>query len=311
MAIFKKKETLTGNITYMALMAAINVVFVLLATWLPYLLFLLVFILPLTSTIVTLFCNKKYFIIYTIVTIGLCLLATIWDIGNTLFYVVPSIFSGFAFGILLEKRTSPILIILAAVFTQIIFSYLALPIINILYGRDIVSDFATFFKLDHYAYLNYVKHMFICSLALIQQILSFIVINEELPKMNIDTTNFKKGETITLFLIPLFIGTSVALVFFYPELSYSVMFMVLLLSIYELGILIVNRNKLIIALLISSAFLSVFLFAGFYSLISQATSEPIGLLLLQIFPLFIAVIGFINNYLFKNKKQDTIGDRQN
>jgi len=310
MAIFKKKETLTGNITYMALMAAINVIFVLLATWLPYLLFLLVFILPLTSTIVTFFCKKKYFIIYAVVTIGLCLLTTVWDIGNTLFYVIPSIISGFIFGLLLEKRISPILIILAAVITQIIFSYLALPLITVLYGRDIVSDFATFFALNNYAHLNYVKHMFICSLALVQQILSFIVINEELPKLNIDATHLKKGQMIILFLIPSFIIASVVLAFFYPELSYSVMFVVLLLSIYELGVLIVSKNKITISLLIIGAFLSVFLFAGFYSLIDQNTSEPIGLLLLQIYPLLIAIIGFINNYLFRNIKQDTIEDRR-
>ena len=58
--MFKKRETLTQNIAYMGLMAAINVIFVLLTYFVPFLIFLLVFVLPLTSVVVTIFCQKNY-----------------------------------------------------------------------------------------------------------------------------------------------------------------------------------------------------------------------------------------------------------
>jgi len=61
MSVFKKRETLIQNITYMAIMAAINVVFVVLTTLVPLLMFLIIFVLPLTSTVVALFCKKKYY----------------------------------------------------------------------------------------------------------------------------------------------------------------------------------------------------------------------------------------------------------
>ena len=101
MSVFKKKETIVENMTYMGLMAAINVVFVLLTTFVPFLFFLIVFVLPLTSTIVALHCNKKYFPIYAFATIGLCLLVTIWKIDDTLFYIIPSIITGFLFAIMI------------------------------------------------------------------------------------------------------------------------------------------------------------------------------------------------------------------
>ena len=99
MALFKKRETLVQNIAYMAIMAAINVIFVLLTALLPPLMFLMVFVLPLTSAVVTLFCKKRYFPIYFIVTIGLCMLASFGIyIFDTFFYVLPALISGFFFG---------------------------------------------------------------------------------------------------------------------------------------------------------------------------------------------------------------------
>ena len=84
---FKKpRESLVQNITFMAMMAAINVVFVVLTTFVPVLVFLIVFILPLTSVLVTLHCKKIYFPIYAVATIGLCLICTIWQIDDTIFY---------------------------------------------------------------------------------------------------------------------------------------------------------------------------------------------------------------------------------
>ena len=74
--MFKKRETLTQNIAYMGLMAAINVIFVLLTYFVPFLIFVLVFVLPLTSVVVTIFCQKKYLPIYMLATIGLCLITT-------------------------------------------------------------------------------------------------------------------------------------------------------------------------------------------------------------------------------------------
>ena len=109
--MFKKRETLTQNIAYMGLMAAINVIFVLLTYFVPFLIFVLVFVLPLTSVVVTIFCEKKYLPIYMLATIGLCLIATMNNFSDTLFYVIPALISGVVFGLLVERKVSPVWII--------------------------------------------------------------------------------------------------------------------------------------------------------------------------------------------------------
>ena len=161
----KKKQTIVQNITYMSLMAAINVVFVLLTTFLPFLFFLIVFVLPLTSTIVTLHCKKRYYPIYAVATIGLCMICTIWKIDDTIFYVIPSVISGFIFGLMVEKRVPSFWIIVATTVLQIGFSYASIPLIKLMTGRDIVTDFATVFKVAEFQDLSYVVPCFIFFIA--------------------------------------------------------------------------------------------------------------------------------------------------
>ena len=88
MALFKKKTTLVHHITYMGIMAAINLIFIILATFVPPLMFLLILLLPFASTVVSYYCLKRYYIIYAVATIGLCLLCS-FNISDTIFYVVP------------------------------------------------------------------------------------------------------------------------------------------------------------------------------------------------------------------------------
>lgn len=310
MAVFKKRETLTENIAYMALMAAINVVFVLISSLVPVLVFLLIFILPLSSTIVTIYCKKKYYIVYALATLVLCFLVSFWDIGNTLFYVFPSLISGFIFGLLIEKGWNPILIVLIAVISQVLLSYPSIPLIQLMYGRSIIEDFASIFGLKSFAYLNYVKHMFIVSLALMQQTISFLIVNEELPKLSYKEQENKRSDIIVLIGIPFFIALSVVMGFVFPELSYSFMFGAILLSIYEMGEIILSKNKLFIILLGVSLLLFIFLFAIFYSLMEGAGLKPQGLLLINILPLFVGIIAFINNYLSRNVNKDRMNIEQ-
>ena len=64
MALFSKKTTLVHNITYMAIMTAINLIFIVLDTFVPFLMFLLILLLPFVSAVVSYFCQKRYYIIY-------------------------------------------------------------------------------------------------------------------------------------------------------------------------------------------------------------------------------------------------------
>lgn len=297
-----KKQTLIQNITYMALMAAINVIFVLLTTLVPFLVFLIVFVLPLTSTIVTLHCKKRYFPIYAVATIGLCLLCTIWKIDDTIFYVIPSIVSGFVFGLLVEKKVPSFWIILSTTIIQIGFTYASIPLIKLMTGRDIIQDFATVFFIKDFIYLDYVTPCFIFFIALAQEILAFVIIREELPKFGYQLDEVKN--------IPISLGVSIIVsilfvvmfAFLYGPLSYLFTLVGLFLTVYAIAYLI-GKNKIIIYILLcSSALVSFFLFGVFYGMVK----EPFGLLFINILFFIIAIIVLFNNYLVKTNKKDTI-----
>ena len=169
MTIFKKRETLIQNISYMALMAAINVVFVLLTTFVPFLFFLIVFVLPLTSTIVMLFCRKRYFLIYALATLGICLIVTLSNIGDTLFYVLPSIITGGLFGLLIEKNINNNVIIILATIAQSILTYAALPLIELFSGINVIYTFVNLFKLNDFEYVTYLIPISIFFISLMQK----------------------------------------------------------------------------------------------------------------------------------------------
>ena len=298
----EKKQTLIQNITYMALMAAINVIFVLLTTLVPFLVFLIVFVLPLTSTIVTLHCKKRYFPIYAVATIGLCLLCTIWKIDDTIFYVIPSIVSGFVFGLLVEKKVPSFWIILSTTIIQIGFTYASIPLIKLMTGRNIIEDFATVFFIKDFIYLDYVTPCFIFFISLAQEILAFVIIREELPKFGYQLEEVKN--------IPISLGVSiivsilfvVAFAFIYGPLSYLFTLVGLFLTVYAIAYLI-GKNKIIIYILLgTSALVSFFLFGIFYGMVKA----PFGLLFINILFFIVAIIVLFNNYLVKTNKKDTI-----
>lgn len=297
MELFKKKETLVSNIAYMAIMAAINVIFVLLASWIPGLLFIFVFILPLTSTIITYYCKKRYFIIYAVSTVGLCCLFTMWDIGNTLFYVVPSIFSGFIFGLLIDKKVDPIWIILSSAIVNFALSYAFIPLVQFMYNRDIVKDFATIFNLQNWQYLNYIKHVFILLLALIQQTISFCVCYSQLPKLNMEIEIKNDEILIHMLVISICFGLSILFAFVFPEFTYPFLLVSIFLIIHLTIITIMNSNKWIKLSLLLAFFLGIIIYACLTPAIKKVTSEPLEFLGLYIFCILILIVSFVNKYL--------------
>ena len=302
MAPFKKRETLVQNITYMALMAAINVVFVLLTTFVPVLFFLIVFVLPLTSTIVALLCKKIYFPIYALSTIILCLVCTIWKIDDTIFYVIPSIISGFVFALMVEKQLPAPLIIIATTIIQMAFSYASIPLIKVMTGRFIVDDFASIFGLKNYAFLDYVVPSFIFFMALVQETLSFIVTNEEIKKFGYEL----KKTNLSSWLMIIFLGASLTLTIIFALTYKPLSYVGLLLALYFTACIVVGlldrKKKWLYIALAGSLLVSFFLFA----LIYQYIPEPLGLLCVGILFFCVLIIGIVDNCLIKHSNKTTI-----
>lgn len=266
MRIFYKRESLIQNIAYMAIMAAINVIFVLLSIFLPLLSLLLVLFLPLTSTITTIYCKKRYYPIFFIATLGLCLLVGMGNIFDVIFYVLPSLLTGFAFGLLIEKKVNYIWIILVTTLIQFIISIITIPFMKLISGISYFDTIISMLNLQNNENKLVFAWIFIFFVSFAQMFLSFILIKDEIKKLGIIIENsFKKIDYKILISVE-FTSLILTIIFayFYLELSY-IFFLVFALSS---GLIIIRslllKNKWIYIPVIASIFISLMVFGAIY-----------------------------------------------
>ena len=297
--MFKKRETVVQNITYLALMAAINVIFVLLTGLLPPLMFILVFILPLTNTVVTIFCKKRYFPIYMIVTVLLCLLTSYGlHTLDTFFYVIPSIITGFIFGIMIEKKVCAIHIFAATTVAQYLLTFLTFLIAGIIVpDGNFFNVFFNMFGLNEFVFKEVFAHVFCFLLASIQMIFTYIVVKFEIRKLgyqiNLNESIYYLSNIISLLMVFIAIG----MYFLYAPLVYIFIFVSIIYTVYQMIELIATKKKLWILLLVGIIIISAFLFALLY----QYPVKPLSIVLLSIPLGLINIVHFTNNYLINKQ----------
>lgn len=281
------------------MMAAINIIVSVIAAFSVIASIFLIIVLPLTSTIVVLTCPEKYFPIYAFATIGLSLVATIWNLDITLFYVVPSIISGFVFGFCIKKSVYFGWSIVVSAILQTAISFAIIPLINLFFEVDFIKDLQAIFKI----YDAIPGQIFICCgffiIALIQSFLSFFVVQSEISKMrSLSSTsvtykyfNFL-GVCFVLAIIPI------------AFLSIGVAYILELLSITIAGFVIYEwfkksqSKQLIISA--ASLLLNVFLVAILYDIVPDYW----GMLMFAFTPLIICLLSFC--YFLLKKEHDDI-----
>ena len=287
MKLLTKRETLQQSIALMALMAAINIVVSVVAAFSIIASVFLILVLPLTSTIVTISCKEKYFPVYAIATIGLSLVATIWNIDVTLFCVVPSIISGFVFGFCIKRSIYFGWSIIVASVIQTAFSFAILPLINVFFEVDFIGDLLKIFKISDAIPGQIFIAVSFYLVALIQTFLSFIIVKNEISKF-IDNTLNESGYKYFCFLgaVTAVASGPVAL------LSIGAAYALELLSFTVAGFVIYEsfKQKLNKQLFVSlgTLVINIFVVAIFYSFIP----DYYGLLIFGLTPLVICLVSF-------------------
>ena len=281
------------------MMAAVNIIFVVMTYFVPFLLFVLVFVLPLCSAIISFYCKKIYFPIYFVVVTAVCLLI---DFSDALFYVTPSLLTGFVFGLFIEKRVPSIFILTVITIMQFALSLISIPLIELITHRNIVDDMAAIFKLTDYQYLNYIKYAFIFFIAFVQTILTYLVMRSELVKFGMEF-NEAIEKTIVIDVVTIgLVGLSVLFGFLVPEICYIFLLMAFLYVFYRIIKLDYSYYKIYLIEIAIIVFGSIFFIAGLYSLITK----PLGLLLFGIFPVLVSIACIINICLLSKHNNDTI-----
>lgn len=294
MAVFQKKTTLVHHITYMGIMTAINLIFIVLATYIPFLMFLLILLLPFVSAIVSYYCLKRYYLIYAVASVGLCL---IFNISDTIFYVVPAIITGFLIGVLLEKKINPFWLILSSTITESALTFALIPLINLIGNVDIVYTFLTLFKLTEFAHKTEVTYLFIFFLSLVQCTLTHFVLLSDAKKIGIEVSYVVNSYGPYIIGTELMLVLTLAFSFFYVPLALVFIVISFYFAIFLLIDLLLSKKTLVYVLL------GIFMLVGFFTFAFLYTTikEPLGLLILLVFPFVTAVTSFINNYLLKAK----------
>ena len=294
MALLKKKTSLVHHITYMGIMAAINLLFIVLATYLPFLMFIPIIFLPFASAIVSYYCLKRYYPIYAVAMIGLCL---IFNINDTIFYVVPAIITGFFIGYLLTKRVNPFWLILVSTVIESALTFAFIPLINVISNVDIIETFISAFKLDSFAYKTELTYLFIFFISLIQCGLTHFVLLSDAKKIGIEIN------TVVNSYAPYIIGLEISLILmfvlslFYLPLALIFLAISLYFSIFLLIDILVSKKIIIYVLLVVLFLVAFFSFAIFYTKVIA----PFGILLMSLFPFVTLLISFVNNYLLKDR----------
>ena len=179
-----KKETLIRTISFMSFFVAINVICSFLTTVVPVLGIVLIIFLPLTSAVVEVNCKDRWFPIYAFATIGLSIVVTLSSIDFTIFYIVPSIFTGYIFGLFSKKKLPAMYAIFFATVIQTGLSFAFIPLIQLITGSNLFDVFMKIFRISNKFWFDTLILLIFFVVALMQVVLSFIVVTNELKKFS-------------------------------------------------------------------------------------------------------------------------------
>ncbi len=302
MNFFNKKETLIQNMTFMALMSAINVIFALLICFVWYLAIILVLVLPLTSLLVGLYCKKRYFPLYLICSLALCFLVTIYDPVNTIFYVFPALISGFVMAFLINLKMRAVYLVVAVSLVNLAFNYLSIPFIRFYYNQDIIAILQSLLKAENNQYFYLLVPLLLYLYSLLQSFLTYIIIKDELKKFK-----YEVDKSDRLIYINIIVGTIMLILqgilsVYALEWAYLVMIIGLIYFIDYLVIRFKTNPKIYIITYGVIVFINIFLFLSLYQYMESSKS----LLTLNGFTICIIFDYLINYQLLIRLKKDKI-----
>jgi hypothetical protein len=302
MGLLTRRETLTQNITYMAIMAAVNAIFSLIAALVPVASLFLMIVLPLSSAIVFLFCKHRYYVIYAVATITLCLLVTIFDMSFTIFYVLTSLITGYLFGLFIKYKLHAIWSILITSIAQGLFSALTIPLINVLFEVNVIDTFKGIMQVTTSTNVDIIIPTFLFFLALVQMTFSYIVVHFEINKFGYVINDEPINTTLYSAIVIGWLVLIIPFAIFLPSGAYLLLALAFYFMFFLIFSHVAQRNKKTLIAFGVSLIVFLFLFAFLYPIVPN----PLGLLLTGIYPLLVSLVCLANSLLFMLAHKDKI-----
>ena len=298
MAVLIKKETLIRTICFMAFMVAINVVCAFLTTIIPLVSIILIIFLPLTSALVEVTCKDRWFPIYAVATIGLSIVVSLSSIDFTIFYIVPSIFTGYIFGLFCKRNLPSMFAIFFASIIQTILSFGFIPLLQLIAGSNLIDVFAKIFKISNRFWFDTSIILLFFAISLIQVILSYIVVENELKKLGVKTECKLNQERIASYSAIGSFLLALVFSFFYLPLSYLFVGTAYYFGVFIIVFQFASKNRFCLIADGVSILIGVILYAALNKYFENGTD----FVLFAIIPLLISVISISHSFLKKSEQ---------
>lgn len=292
-----KQKTLTRTISFMSFFVAINVICSFLTVVFPLLSIILVIFLPLTSTVVEVNCKDRWFPIYAVATIGLSIVVSLSSIDFTIFYIVPSIFTGYIFGLFAKNNLPKMFSLFIATIIQTLLSFAFIPLLKAISGFDTYEFLAKILKISDVFWLKSIVFVAFFVIALIQMILSFIVVDNELKKFGKQEDCKYNQELIASVSTLICVTLAVLFTFIYKPILYLMVAVSFYFTFFVVYFEVVKVNKL--CLILDGVYLVVALIL--YAVLNSMLKNGSQFVLLAISPALISITSIL--YCFLKKSQ--------
>lgn len=289
----------THQLVLVSIMGAINVLFALLSSYLFTFSLLIMLFLPLASVIVALNVDVRYYIVYLLGTLFLALIINLANIENTLFFLLPILLSGLAFGLLIKRQWPDILILIIVSGVNLVTMLITIPIINLIYAIDFLNVFASFIGFSDLEFGKLILPSILTLLAFMQTLLTLIIIHSDAHYFQIVLRLKHWKYAVYMNIMVIFI--TVLLSIYSPPLALALLFIICLLSTYEL-IQLYAVNRLIGLLIAATAFS--FLFIGIAVFRTFSDLKPYFGVIIAAIPIVIADFLWLYNSSIKSEAHD-------
>lgn len=292
-----KQKTLTRTISFMSFFVAINVICSFLTVVFPLLSIILVIFLPLTSAVVEVNCKDRWFPIYAVATIGLSIVVSLSSIDFTIFYIVPSIFTGYIFGLFAKNNLPKMFSLFVATIIQTLLSFAFIPLLKAISDFDTYEFLAKILKISDVFWLKSIVFVAFFVIALIQIIISFIVVDNELRKLGKQEDCNYNQELIASISTLICVTLAVLFTFIYKPILYLMVAISFYFTFFVVYFEAVKVNKL--CLILDGIYLVVALIL--YAVLNNMLKNGSQFVLLAISPALISITSILYCFLKKSE----------
>lgn len=244
MKLVEYKKDLLSSLPLISLIIAIDLVLILLGTFLPFSILFISLIVSFPSTVLAVFIKKRYYLLYVFIALILAFLLTFGNIFFIIYYFLPSLLLSFIFSlglinkenilkskkIKIDKYLLIIILSILNLFIEIILIYLGIYLFNF----DFIKIFLSLFKLENNLYSSYFIYLIIYIYAFINILISYFFINFEIKKFDKNlifyTSKFNKEILVILNIVISILLTISS--FFFLSFSYTFLFISFILLVF-------------------------------------------------------------------------------